>query len=105
MRTVLMISSGSPSEVKIYLMKGQILDVADGEAYLCIGSAEGARTGQEFTVFRFTRMQPIGAKQQPTYKRDPVGAVKITEVVDEHYARAKVVRGDVRTNDVAELMP
>ena len=89
-----------------YIMKGQILEVTDREAYLCIGSAEGAKAGQEFTVYRFVRLQGIGAKQTPpSYKRELVGAVKITEVVDEHYAKATVLRGDVNVNDVAELAP
>jgi hypothetical protein len=34
-----------------YFMKGQILEVSDGQAYLCIGSAEGAKAGQEFPVY------------------------------------------------------
>ena len=88
-----------------YIMKGQILDVTGDEAYLCIGSAEGAKAGQEFTVYRFVKTPALGPKQQLTYKRELVGAVKITEVVDEHYAKAKVVKGDVRVSDVAELMP
>jgi len=32
-----------------------------------------------------------------------VGAVKITQVVDEHFAYAAVLRGDVEAKDVAEL--
>jgi hypothetical protein len=31
--------------------------------------------------------------------------VKITEVVDVHYARANILRGDIKVNDVAELSP
>ena len=31
--------------------------------------------------------------------------MKITQVVDVHYARANVLRGDVKINDVAELSP
>lgn len=88
-----------------YIMKGQILEVTDGEAYLCIGSAEGAKAGQEFKVYSYTRTQLLGAKQVPAYKRELVGAVKIAEVVDEHYAKAKVVSGRVKPNDMAELTP
>jgi predicted small secreted protein len=89
-----------------YMMKGQILDVSDGVAYLCIGSAEGAKEGQEFPVYRYVRLPYSGAKQAtPSYKREEVGAVKITQVVEEHYARADILRGDIKTNDVAELSP
>ena len=88
-----------------YIMKGQVLDVTGSDAYLCIGSAEGAKAGQEFAVYRFTRIQPAGAKQPVSYRRELVGAVKITEVVDEHYAKAVVLKGDVKPNDIAELNP
>lgn len=87
-----------------YIMRGQVLDVSDGMAYLCIGSQDGARAGQELEAYRFTRLLSAASKQgPPAFKRERVGMVKITEVVDVHYARAKVLRGEVRENDVVEL--
>lgn len=89
-----------------YIMKGQVLDVSDGEAYLCIGSADGAKAGQEFPVYRYVRLPFAGTKQAaPSFKREEVGSVKIKEVVDVHYARATILRGDIKVNDVAELVP
>jgi hypothetical protein len=89
-----------------YFMKGQILNVSDGVAYLCIGSAEGAKAGQEFPVYRYVSLPFISAKQAtPSYKREEVGSVKISQVVDEHYAKADILRGDIKANDVAELAP
>ena len=89
-----------------YMMKGQILEVSDGEAYLCIGSAEGAKAGQEFLVYRHLKLPSTGSKQaSPSYKREQVGSVKITQVVDEHYARANIISGNIKVNDVAELVP
>ena len=89
-----------------YMMKGQILEVSDGEAYLCIGSAEGAKAGQEFSVYRYSKLPHTSAKQAgPSYKRETVGSVKINQVVDEHFAKANIVAGDIRVNDVAELTP
>jgi hypothetical protein len=89
-----------------YVMKGQILDVSNSEAYLCIGSADGAKAGQEFPVYRYVRLPYSGAKQStPSFKRETVGSVKITQVVDVHYARAAILRGDIKVNDVAELVP
>ena len=87
-----------------YFMKGQILDVSDGQAYLCIGSAEGAKAGQEFLVYRHVRV-PSTAKAPPSFKREKVGSVKITQVVDEHFAMANILSGDIKVNDVAELAP
>ncbi len=87
-----------------YIMKGQILDVSDGQAYLCIGSADGATPGQEFPVYRYERLPYTGAKgQYPSYKREEVGKVKIKEVVDVHYATATILSGDVKVNDSAEV--
>lgn len=89
-----------------YFMKGQVLDVSDSEAYLCIGSAEGAKAGQEFPVFRYVKLPFAGPKQTtPSFKREEVGSVKITQVVDVHYARATILSGDIKVNDVAELAP
>jgi hypothetical protein len=84
-----------------YFMKGQILEVSDSQAYLCIGSAEGAKAGQEFPVYRYERAS--AGKPPPTYKRNHVGAVRITQVVDEHFANAVVLKGDIKAHDIAEL--
>jgi hypothetical protein len=87
-----------------YIMKGQILDVSDGQAYLCIGSADGATAGQEFPVFRYVRLPFAGPKQTtPSFKREEVGTVKIKQVVDVHYATATILKGDIKAHDVAEL--
>jgi len=90
-----------------YVMKGQILDVSNGEANLCIGSAEGAKAGQEFTVYRNVRLPFTNPSKEehPSYKREQIGTVKIEQVFNEHYAKAKIVSGDIKANDVAELCP
>ena len=87
-----------------YIMRGQILDVTDGQAYLCIGSAHGAQVGQELTVYRFTRVAtPIPVKGNPPFKKEPTGTVRITEIVNEHFARAQVLTGKAEVNSVVEL--
>jgi hypothetical protein len=87
-----------------YVMKGQILDVSGGEAYLCIGSADGATAGQEIPVYRYVKLPFAGPKQTtPSFKREEVGTVKIKQVVDVHYATATILQGNIKENDVAEL--
>lgn len=81
-----------------YLMRGQVLEVEDGTAYLCIGSEQGAKVGQVFTVHRYVKI----AGARGSYRIDLVGTVKITEV-ETHMAWAKIVTGDVKANDVVEL--
>lgn len=84
-----------------YLMRGQVLEVKNGTAYLCLGSEEGAKVGQVFTVRRYVNMgyQKGG---QPLYRINHVGTVKITDV-ETHMANAKIVSGDVKANDIVEL--
>lgn len=84
-----------------YIMRGQILEVSADGVYLCIGSADGAEVGQELKVYRFVRLPPM--KTIPNYKREDTGTVKITEVVDEHFAIAKILTGEARENYIVEL--
>jgi hypothetical protein len=88
-----------------YIMRGQVLEVSDNIAYLCIGSKDGAQVGQEYTVYRFVKVPNPYSRPgaQYSFKREETGRIKITEIVDEHMATAKVVRGEVKENDVVEL--
>lgn len=89
-----------------YIMRGQILEVSDGAAYLCVGTKDGAQVGQEFTVYRFERTPSVNPKSTaPSFKRAETGKIKITEIVDEHMATAKILSGSVKASDVAELNP
>jgi hypothetical protein len=93
------------SERHKHLMKGQILDVIDNSAYLCIGSKDGAEVGDQFAVYKFTRgVNPDSTyTSQPYYKRDQVGKIKITEIFDEHMAKANILSGEVKSNYFVEL--
>lgn len=89
-----------------YVMRGQILEVADSMAYLCLGSADGAQVGQEYAVYKFIKSPTANPKSmQPSYKKEESGTVKIVEIMDEHMAKAKVLSGQVETNNVVELKP
>jgi hypothetical protein len=88
-----------------YAMRGQILESDGSAVYLCIGSNDGAEVGQELTVYKFERItKPFQKKHPgPSYKREATGKVKITEIVDEHMATAKVLTGEAKVNYVVEL--
>lgn len=89
-----------------YMMKGQVLEVKGNEAYLCIGSSEGAKEGQEFPVYRYIKSPEDILKEKPlSYKREEVGKVKISRVADQHFAWATIISGDVKANDSAEVKP
>lgn len=86
-----------------YYMRGSVLEVRDGTAFLCIGSEEGAKVGQVFTVLRYVNTERR-RDQQPHYRIDNVGTVEITDI-ESHMAKAKIRSGDVKQNDVMELKP
>ena len=88
-----------------YIMRGQVLEVTGDTAYLCIGSHDGAQVGQEYTVYRFVKVPNPYARHgaQYSFKREETGKIKITEIVDEHMATAKVLAGQVAANYVVEL--
>ena len=84
-----------------YVMRGSVLDVSDGTAYVCLGTDQGAKVGQEFTVYRYIKAY-TSSKQEPTYKVENVGKVQITKT-ESHMANVKILNGDVKQNDVVEL--
>jgi len=85
-----------------YIMRGSVLDVSDGTAFICIGTEQGAKVGQEFTVYRYLRMYTSSKVQEPTYSVENVGKVQITKT-ESHMANVKILSGDVKQNDVVEL--
>jgi hypothetical protein len=87
-----------------YVVRGQVISAAGKNVYLCVGKRGGAQVGQELAVNRVSLKPPANPKTgTPTFARTPVGRVKIAEIVDEHFAKAAVMSGDVQANDVAEL--
>lgn len=87
-----------------WIMRGQVLAVDQGVATVCIGTRDGAKEGQVLDVQHITMKPAISPKSGgPTYTRSNAGQVKITELFDEHYARAQVLAGHPEVNDVVEL--
>ncbi len=83
-----------------HIMKGSIIKASGSEVYLCIGSRDGASVGQELDVYEILETKPT-----PTlFRRVIVGKVKITEIVDEHFAKATVISGKAEKNDIVELV-
>jgi hypothetical protein len=83
-----------------YLMKGSIIETYDSDIYLCIGSNDGAAVGQELDVYKIITIN----KARSTFQREHSGKIKITEIVDEHFAKAKVISGKAEKNDIVELI-
>jgi len=104
---VLIVFAGCSSIQSAYherYMRGSILKQSGDQYYLCIGKKEGAHVGQVLDVYRFTEISPaVTAIDAPVWSKDLTGKISITEVVQEHYAKAKRIQGDVRKGDIAEI--
>lgn len=88
-----------------YLMRGQVVEVAGSEVVLCVGSGDGATSGQELTAYKMVSSNIGGPKNPTRWEKVRVGTVRIEQVVDEHFARAKVTSGEIQVNNVVELKP
>ena len=90
-----------------YLMRGQVVELTGNEAVVCIGSADGAQVSQELTAYKLVNKNPAGGpgKNPPRWERVNVGTVRVVEVLDEHFAKARVTSGKVAVNDVVEMVP
>ena len=86
-----------------HIMRGTVIETIDGTIYLCVGTHDGAKVGQELTVIRVAKTESLNPRGYPIFKREEVGKVKITEIVDEHMANAKIISGEAKVNDIVEL--
>ncbi len=94
--------SGNPIQHE-YFYKGQVIGIDDGEIVLCIGRRDGAEKGQELSVYRYIYEGSI-TEGEDAYGRAYIGQIRINEIVDTHFARAKIISGEIKRHDVAELM-
>ncbi|HBL26597.1 MAG TPA: hypothetical protein DD490_07170 [Acidobacteria bacterium] len=87
-----------------FFMAGSIIEASAEGIYLCIGSPDGARVGQQLDVVRITRVPSHGPKQQGArFKREKIGTVRIDAIVDEHFAQATVTSGRAEKGDIVRL--
>jgi CRISPR/Cas system-associated protein endoribonuclease Cas2 len=82
-----------------YLMKGSVIDTYDSEIFICIGKKDGATVGQELDAYHIVKV----TRARAGYKRVFAGKIQITEIIDEHFAKAKVLSGKVDKDDIVEL--
>ena len=87
-----------------YFMAGKIVESTTDGVHLCIGSADGAKVGQELDVVHVTRDRSVSPKQGGRFIRTKVGTIRITAIVDEHFADAVVTSGRAQKRDVVRLV-
>ncbi len=84
------------------LRKGSVIGAFDSSVYLDIESKEGVSEGQELNVYKsilYYREQPL----MPAAKGAQTGVVKITEILNNHLAKAVVISGKAEKTDIVEL--
>ncbi|MBA4418054.1 MAG: hypothetical protein C0392_09115 [Syntrophus sp. (in: bacteria)] len=103
--TALLVSSCATAQkaYHAYSMKGSIIEASGAEIYVCVGTKDGATVGQELNVHRVTVISPEPKEFRPTFKKEYTGKVRITEVLDEHFAKATIVSGKADVNSIVEL--
>ncbi|MBA4418053.1 MAG: hypothetical protein C0392_09110 [Syntrophus sp. (in: bacteria)] len=85
-------------------MKGHVIETTATKVYLCIGSKDGANVGQELDVYRVAVIPDPSNVSPRTFKRELTGKVRITAVVDEHFAEAVIVSGSAQVPSLVELI-
>lgn len=99
----------SPSCASLYhrvIMKGSIIEISNSEIFLCIGKKDGAAVGQVLNVYKIVTFALPPPKPSPEirrFKREYTGKVRITEIIDEHFAKAVVISGNADTHSIVEL--
>lgn len=95
--------ANSPSYHK-YLMQGQVVSVDDTATVVCIGSSSNPINGKTYDVYR--AYYGCGAQEgDDGYKYRKVGELKGGATIDDHFAHASLLDGDIRKNDIVEFRP
>lgn len=84
-----------------YTMRGNIVEASDSDAHLWVGSRDGAVVGQELSVYKI--VQTSKNQKQPSFQKEFTGKRKITENVDEHSAKGRVISGTAAKYNIVEL--
>lgn len=85
-----------------WFMRGHVIAMESAGPVVCIGRADGAQPGQVLDVYR-VEYRHKHKSNLPSYNRVKVGSITITEVIDDHFARAQVTDGKLKKHDIVEL--
>lgn len=100
--TVIISACSSAQFSHEYLMKGQVVSIKNNNVVVCIGTADGATVGQRLDAYRFVTGEN-NEEGTNYFKKTRIGHVKISKIINKHFARASIIDGDVQKNDMLEL--
>ena len=85
------------------IMRGQVVQSTASDVVVCVGKRDGAEPGQLLSVYRVVFTEGVVEEGGSNWRRAPVGTVKIENTIDDHFAKARVIEGDIVKNDIVEL--
>lgn len=85
------------------IMKGQVVQSTGSDVLVCVGKRDGAEPGQLLSAYRVVFAEGVVEEGASNVRRVPVGKVKIVNIIDDHFAKARVIEGDIAKNDIVEL--
>jgi len=80
-------------------MRCLVVSATQSDTVICIGAADGAQPGQVLNVFRISIPDEFADED---LLREKIGTIEVVEVINAHFARVKVLSGDIQKNDIAE---
>jgi len=85
------------------MMRGQVVKADNNSAVICIGENDGAKLGQLLSAYRIKTVTEVDEGGE-VFMKTPVGSIKIVSIIDEHFAKAIVIDGNVKRYDIVELV-
>ena len=85
-----------------YLMRGQVVSVSSDNIIVCVGLDDGAKVGQVLNTYRF-ELNDKYDEGSDVFKKVEQGQIRIEEVIDQHFAKASVLKGEIKKSDMVEL--
>lgn len=84
-----------------YLMSGQVVST-NNEVVVCVGEANGAEVGQILTAYRIVTNDDW-EEGAAAFKKLDIGQVKIDKIINEHFAKVTILKGDIKKHDMVQL--
>jgi hypothetical protein len=85
-------------------MKGEVISVTGADAVICIGYSEGANIGDLMDVYRYEYAGVKAEGEEEDFGREYIGRIKIDSIINDHFSRVSILKGDIEEGDMAELM-
>ena len=84
-----------------HLMRGSVIRTSEQTIVVCFGSDDRIESGTMFSVYRAVYSGSID-EDNDSYSRESVGQIRILRPLDGHFARARIIDGNVQPGDMIE---